>query len=385
MQTKVRCRNKSRAFVLLVVTVALTLAAISTPCTSAQATSAGPQPKTTEQAFKNIQVFKGLPADQLIPSMQFISASLGVECDYCHVQNAFDKDDKKPKPIARKMIEMMFAINKDNFEGHREVTCNSCHRGSPHPAGIPAIGDGEERPTEHEHAPGSSSEANESAKPAGADPIVEKYLAAVGGAEALQKISSRVAKGSAIMGGHPLPIEIFAQAPDKRVSVTHLPEGDIITAYDGHTGWLGNPGRPPRPMGKSESEAARLDADMSLAAHIKTIFPELKVAPAEKIGDHEVTVVRGLREGLPPVKLYFDLQSGLLVRMVRYNDSPLGLNPTQIDYADYRDTGGVKIPFRWTIARPSGSFTIQVEQAEQNVPIDPGKFTPPAPEKRSSP
>src|SRR5437879_1912774 len=304
------------------------------------------QPKLAEEQFKNIQVLKGLPADQLIPSMQFISASLGVECDYCHVQNAFDKDDKKPKPIARKMIQMMFAINRDNFEGHREVTCNSCHRGSPHPAGIPAIGAEEARLTQHDHSPASSPEVTDSAKPESADPIVEKYLAAVGGAEALRKISSRAEKGSAIMGGHPLPIEIFAQAPDKRMSVTHLPEGDIITAYDGKTGWLGNPGRPPRPMGKSESEAARLDADMSLAAHIKTVFPELKVAPAEKIGDHEVTVVRGLREGLPPVKLYFDPQSGLLLRMLRYNDSPLGLNPTQIDYADYRDAGGVKIPFR---------------------------------------
>jgi len=53
-------------------------------------------PKTTEQAFKNIQILKGIPADQLIPSMQFISASLGVECEYCHVAGAFDKDDKKP-------------------------------------------------------------------------------------------------------------------------------------------------------------------------------------------------------------------------------------------------------------------------------------------------
>jgi photosynthetic reaction center cytochrome c subunit len=378
-----RC-HKSLGFASMVA-IAVTLPAINMPSASAQAANAPPQTKTTEQAFKNIQVLKGLPADQLIPSMQFISASLGVECDYCHVQNAFDKDDKKPKPIARKMIQMMFAINKDNFEGHREVTCNSCHGGSPHPAGIPAIGGEEARLTQHDHAVRSSSEGTDSGKPESADPIVEKYLAAVGGSEALQKISSRVEKGSAIMGGHPLPIEIYAQAPDKRVSVTHLPDGDIITAYDGHTGWLGNPGRPPRPMGKSESEAARLDADMSLAAHIKAIFPELKVAPAEKVGDHELTVVRGLREGLPPVKLYFDPQSGLLVRMVRYNDSPLGLNPTQIDYADYRDAGGVKIPFRWIIARPSGSFTIQVEQAEQNVPIDPGKFAPPAPEKRSSP
>src|SRR5258705_11357162 len=111
---------KSLGFASMVA-IAVTLAA-NMPSASAQAANASPQTKTTEQAFKNIQVLKGLPADQLIPSMQFISASLGVECDYCHVQNAFDKDDKKPKPIARKMIQMMFSINKDNFEGHREVT-----------------------------------------------------------------------------------------------------------------------------------------------------------------------------------------------------------------------------------------------------------------------
>jgi photosynthetic reaction center cytochrome c subunit len=364
----------------ILISIVMGLAQIM-PCAWSQANGAAPQPKTTEQAFKNIQVLKGLPAEQLVPSMQFISASLGVECDYCHVQNAFDKDEKKPKPIARKMIQMVFAINKENFEGRREVTCNSCHRGSPHPAGVPGVVGDEAIPAaEHDHAAES-----ESLPAASADPIIEKYLAAVGGAEALQKISSRVEKGSAIMGGHPLPIEIFALAPDKRMSVTHLPEGEIITAYDGRAGWLGNPGRPARPMGAAESEAAGLDADLSFAAHIKQIFPELKVGPDVKIGDHRVTVVRGLREGKPPVKLYFDPQSGLLVRMVRYYESPLGLNPTQIDYADYRDAGGVNIPFRWTIARPSGKFTIQIEQAEQNVPIDPAKFQAPVPEKHPSP
>src|SRR5882762_2868410 len=389
MKKNVRPRRESVASAVLVAGIAWAVTGMSAPYCCAQANSSAAQPKMTEQAFKNIQVLKGLPADQLIPSMQFISASLGVECDYCHVEGAFDKDDKKPKPIARKMIQMMFAINKDSFEGHREVTCNSCHRGSPHPAGIPAIASEEAAPAgvEHGHAgEGASTEASGAANPPSADPILEKYLAAVGGAEALQKISSRVEKGSARMGGHQLPIEIFAQAPDKRLSITHLPDGDIITAYDGHSGWLGNPGRPARPMGNAESEAARLDADLYFAAHIRQVFPELKVAPAEKIGGREVTAVRGLREGKPPVELYFDAQSGFLVRMVRYGDSPLGLNPTQIDYADYRDAGGVKIPFRWTIARPNGRFTIQVDQVEQNVPIDASKFTPPAPppEKRSS-
>src|SRR5579864_3568931 len=99
------------------------------PHTQAPSSAAGR--KKAEEQFKNIQVLKGVPADQIFPTMQFIAASLGVECEFCHVQNAFEKDDKKTKQTARKMIEMMFAINKDNFEAHREVTCYSCHRGSP--------------------------------------------------------------------------------------------------------------------------------------------------------------------------------------------------------------------------------------------------------------
>ena len=113
------------------------------PLAQAQNAPGGPGGKTAEQQFKNIQVLKGVPADQVIPTMQFISGSLGVECEFCHVEGAFDKDDKKPKLAARKMITMVMAINKDNFEGHREVTCNSCHHGSPHPAAIPAIASAE--------------------------------------------------------------------------------------------------------------------------------------------------------------------------------------------------------------------------------------------------
>src|SRR5690242_4274328 len=71
----------------------------------AQTGTTSPVEKKAEEQFKNIQTLKGIPADQLIPSMQFISASLGVECDFCHVQGAFDKDDKKPKQTARKMME----------------------------------------------------------------------------------------------------------------------------------------------------------------------------------------------------------------------------------------------------------------------------------------
>ncbi len=113
---------------LLSLTLAIALAwAQSEP----QAPAAVPaRPRLAEEEFKNVQALKGIPAEQVIPSMQFIAASLGVECEYCHVAHANDKDDKKPKVTARKMINMMKAINKDNFEGRHEVTCFSCHRGS---------------------------------------------------------------------------------------------------------------------------------------------------------------------------------------------------------------------------------------------------------------
>src|SRR5215813_10616696 len=95
--------------------------------------------KTAAQEYKNIQVLKDIPADQLIPSMQFMSAYLGVDCEFCHVERAFDKDDKDEKKFARHMIEMTMNINKDNFEGKRWVTCYSCHRGSAKPIAIPAV------------------------------------------------------------------------------------------------------------------------------------------------------------------------------------------------------------------------------------------------------
>ena len=87
-------------------------------------------PKTTEQVYKNIQVLKGFPSDQLVPAMQFVAASLGVQCDFCHLENAFEKDDKETKGTARKMMRMMFAISKDNFDGQQKATCFACHRGS---------------------------------------------------------------------------------------------------------------------------------------------------------------------------------------------------------------------------------------------------------------
>src|SRR6266436_5716654 len=141
-------------------------------------------PKLAEEQFKNIQALKVIPAEELIPAMQFIAASLGVECEYCHVEHANEKDDKKTKVTARKMINMMMAINKENFEGHREVTCYSCHRGSAQPVGTPIIAAEEPRPAADEAKKPGEAKASLPA----AEQLLDKYLAAIGGAEALQKI-----------------------------------------------------------------------------------------------------------------------------------------------------------------------------------------------------
>ena len=210
------------------------------------------------------------------------------------------------------------------------------------------------------------------------DPILDQYIAALGGAAAIQKVTSRVEKGSADLGGRTFQMDIYAQAPDKRVSVMHLSDGDSLTAYNGTVGWLSAPGHPIQWMSQAEADASRLDAELDLPLRMKEIFSDFRLLAPQKIDGRKASVVQGLREGKPPVNFYFDQQSGLLVRLVRYIDTPLGLYPTQIDYADYRDSGGVKIPYRWTIARPSGQFTIQVEQVQQNVPIAKEKFAQPA-------
>ena len=92
-----------------------------------------PAPKPAEEAYKNIQVFKGMPAPQLMDAMKSFTNSLGVKCDFCHVMGAFEKDDKEEKQTARKMILMARGINKDNFGGERRVTCWTCHRGATEP------------------------------------------------------------------------------------------------------------------------------------------------------------------------------------------------------------------------------------------------------------
>jgi len=353
--------------------------------------------KTTEQVYKNIKVLKGAPADQLIPAMEFITASLGVHCDFCHVEGHFDKDDKKPKQIARKMMVMMFAINKDNFEGERKVTCYSCHRGSPKPVATPLIEEASASPmmaatprpmstpglrqSEPPLAMAGTSEPEQKpdlSKLPPASEVIEKYVQAIGGKEAIRRVSSRVEKGNVTMFGRQFSVEIVAQAPAKYRETMDLPKGKDITVYDGREGWMAFPGRPVREMGSADVDAARMDGDLMFPTDATNVFTELRVAKPEIIDGRVAYQILGIRAGQPPAQLYFDEQSGLLVRLERYAESPLGLYPTQVNYSDYRSVDGVKIPFRITTARPGSSVAIQLNSVQQNVPIDESTFAKPA-------
>jgi outer membrane lipoprotein-sorting protein len=208
-------------------------------------------------------------------------------------------------------------------------------------------------------------------------------VAALGGAQAIQKVSTRLGKGTIALGANKFPFDVVEKAPNKRLSVMHLPNGDSITAFDGNFGWLAVPGQPLRDMSGAELDAARLDADFYFPLRVKQLFTEFRAGKSEKIGDRDVVSLVGIKAGQPPLKLYFDPQSGVLVRLLRYAESPLGRVPTQIDYADYRGVNGVRTPFRWTISRPGGRFTIQLENVQQNVPIDDARFAKPATETQS--
>ena len=351
-----------------------------------------PRPLMADQVHKNIQVLKGLPENQFMATMGFFSASLGENCSYCHVAESggsWEKyaDDNDHKRTARAMIGMMNAINKSYFGGRRVVTCYSCHRGGERPDVTPSIAD--------LYGPPPTKEPDQivegPAKGPTADQILDKYIQALGGAQRLASLTSFSAKG-AYQGyaDEKHPVEVFAKAPGQLTTIVHTPGGDTTTTYDGRAAWIAAPPTDrPVPMldlTGGDLDGAKLDAALAFPARIKQALTQWRAGFPSIIDDRPVQLVQGTSDGRYPVNLYFDGQSGLLVRLVRYTDSPVGLNPTQIDYADYREVAGVKMPFKWTVSWLDGRSTIELSEVQPNAPIDAAKFarpaTPPRPATR---
>jgi photosynthetic reaction center cytochrome c subunit len=379
-------RNCSRAigFILLALGLFGTLVAAApkpqqpttrpTPPTAAN-------PAAPRVTFKNVQVLKDMSPDDLFASMNFITASLGVDCMFCHVR-PFDKDDKDEKKTARKMLQMTIAINQQNFEGHREVTCNTCHRGSAKPVRVPAVAEANLPPSPPPPPPPAPGEIP-SAKPVenfpAPDALVSKYRQAIGGASASQKLHSRADKGSVDAGRFQGEVEDLFAAPDKWVSIVHTPQGDRKLGDDGTTAWQADP-HGMRELHGGEAAAVKHSADFTRDFDLSKNFAQMKVTGTEKIGDRNSYVIRAKpADGAGSAKLYVDADSGLLLRMVELEETPLGDIPTQTDFSDYRPVDGVQVPFTVRVARPGDVTTTRYTEIKFNAAIPAEKFTKPAP------
>lgn len=348
-----------------------------------------------EDVFKNVQVLRGIPVNEFMETMGFFSASLSLNCTDCHVAESLGSwakyaEDIPLKRTARRMIVMVNAINKANFGGQRVVTCYSCHRGAQRPKVIPSLAEQYSTPP-----PDDPNEVEILAQPAEGptvDQILEKYIQAVGGTEQLAGLTSFVARGT--YRGYDtalskVPVDIYAKAPGQRTMIVHTLIGDSTTTYDGRTGWLAANDKPvpvlALPPGE-DSDGLRLDAELSFPSQIKQTLDQWRAGfPAAAIDDRPVLVIQGTAPGRSRVKLFFDKESGLLVRQVRYSETPVGTVPTQIDYADYREVAGVRMPWRLTLTWTDGRSTIELTDVQPNAAIDPSKFAKPAPPALPSP
>lgn len=320
--------------------------------------------QTAQQKFKNIQIFKTLPANQLDPTMAFISGSLGVRCSYCHVTNSFDKDDKPTKLTARRMIQMVFDLNKGSLNGQGAVTCYTCHRGKPTPVSVPAIGQNLWAPS----APSPTPEAPPSVKQ-----ILDRYVQAIGGADTLTKITSRTVKGSRIgADGVLVPEEVYQKAPDKLLTVTSYPNVVFSNGYNGTLAWghSSREGATPLP----DQLIAQLKRDAVFYKELKT--QELYSSLTFLGRDADAWVIQATPGTGPVEKLFFDVRTGLLVRRYTESDTPLGKLPLQVDYEDYREVDGIKQPFLIHWSFPGRVWGRKIDEIKQNVPLDDAKFNP---------
>jgi photosynthetic reaction center cytochrome c subunit len=355
------------------------------------AQAGAPRPQLSEEAFKNVRVLRGIPVREFMNTMGFFAASLSLNCTDCHGgASASDwanyATDTPLKIRARQMITMVNAINEANFGGRPFVTCYTCHRGSQKPKIVPSLAAqyGEPPPDDPDEVEALAG-ARVAATP---DQILDKYLQAVGGAQALGRLTSFTAKGT--YEGFDsdfakVPVDLYAKAPNLRAMVIHMASGDSTSVHDGREAWLAYPRDlapvPMIPLIGADLVGARVDAQLTFPAPIKMLLTGWRADfPAVSIDDKPVFVVQGTVERVP-VKLYFDKMSGLLVRQTRFAPTAVGTVPTHVTYSDYREVPGtgVKIPFTWQSTWVDGQYTVNLTSVQPNATIDAARFAKPAP------
>jgi hypothetical protein len=363
--------------------VVLSGASQTEPPRSGAASTAAP--RMAEEAFKNIQVLKGIPVDQFMATMGFFSASLGLNCTDCHSDESggnWEKyaDDTPLKRAARRMVTMTQQLNETNFGGRQMVTCNTCHRGIRGPNVMPSIDQLYASPPPDEPGDPITQAVNQPS----ADAILDMYIAATGGEERVAALTSLTATGTyhAYDDAAESPLEVFVTADGRYATIAHPPSGTTATAFDGRDGVFVAPAtdRPFRviPITGTELDGVKLQAQLFFPSRIKQTLRNWRVGFPTDIDGRRVNVVQGALGTTGVATLCFDAQTGLLKRMIRYGPSPVGRVVTRIDYGDYREVNGVKIPSKWILSWLDGRTVFTLTNLRANVTIDASKFAAPA-------
>jgi photosynthetic reaction center cytochrome c subunit len=360
------------------------------PAAQAQMT-APTQGKKAGEYFKNVSTstLKELSVDDFIFAMGVIADDLGLDCADCHPDAGTDKVnwviDTNRKRTTRRMVEMVATINRTNFGGQQRVTCWTCHHGRDIPASTIALDNLYDTPNSEKDDVFRSDPGEGSATQ-----ILDRYIAALGGAEKLKAITSYIVEGASVgyMGlGGTGDFTVYSKAPDQRTTLItfkdHPDRGESTWAFSGMTGFI----KTPRGLlGEyelvgGERDGLRFEAQLAFPGQIKDILMDWRVGPKQSIGDRDFQVVQGNGPRNFLATLYFDTQTGLLARMIRYSPSPVGRMPTQIDFGDYRDVNGVKFPFEYKFLWLDGRFSAKINNIKTNVPIDPKIFGRPSERK----
>jgi photosynthetic reaction center cytochrome c subunit len=374
-------------------------------------TPAAMQEKTIAQEGreKNIKLLGDVPVSQFIPIMNYFAASLGRRCNFCHVNNNgqwdYASDAKPEKNTAREMIKMVLELHGKTFTGAGEITCYTCHRGQNNPVNLPALPLPTPVPRPSPAATTGAAPAATSTpttKPSGgpppqaqlpsADEIFNKYIAAVGGQAKVDSVKSRTLKGTSTQAaGNAIPFEVEQAAPDKFHIVATLQQGTAERGYNGTVGW----DKSPNGIHELSSwDLLRLQASLDFLRNLrlKDQFTSTRVRPAQKINDHPVVMVIGTTKTGMQERLYFDTETGLLLRRIAYLSTMLGLIPDQVDFDDYRDVDGLKLPFTIRVASVDAGNPLSIRtftEMKLNATIDESKFnmppTPPAPVRTPTP
>jgi len=359
------------------------LSAVLINAQAGQPTQAQTQPMA-EQIFKKVDILKGIPVDEFMDTMGMFSAALSLNCIDCHVPESVGGWDKfaEETPLkvkTRTMMRMVNEINRANFSGVRSVTCYTCHRGDTRPKILPNLA--AQYATHVE-------DANEVVMvniPSGptVDQVFDKYIQALGGTARLNALTSYTGKGTYIgfeTEQTVVPMELYARAPNLRAMVVKMAVGDNVRVFDGKTAWVAGSDKPLPLMSMTGGnlEGAKLEALLMFPAQLKGAFQNWRVS-ATGIDDKLVRVLQGTNPRQPPVNFYFDNSTGLLVRVLRLVDTAVGRVPTQVDYSDYRDVAGVKIPHKWVVTWTNGQGTATLTQVQPNTAIDAARFGRPAP------